>query len=211
MVRLTGEEWLVLTGAELHRATHRLCGVFSEELASVVRPFISELLSGRWYLFQRGVGRVSGRVVRGYNLGGCPYVALDYPSFSCGGDVLILRVLVWFGVAVCVCIIGEGTPATLIESGIRRLGRYLPSGMVVHAGKALWSWPQEEGISVGEWLSATAQQNNSEVRLRLSLYERVEEGVRLLEVVRKAVPWLVAVLQAGQESERINSASASCQ
>lgn len=68
-----------------------------ELILSIVRDEIAEEIRTRSLLFPKEVDVVNGKIFRGENYRGLPYLVLDYPKHFSKDSVLAFRTMFWWG------------------------------------------------------------------------------------------------------------------
>lgn len=68
-----------------------------EQLLSDTRSELRKVVGNEQFLFPNDADKVAGKISKGENYQGLPYLVLDYPAYFTKADIFVFRTMFWWG------------------------------------------------------------------------------------------------------------------
>ncbi|MDA1121669.1 MAG: hypothetical protein O2887_14445 [Bacteroidetes bacterium] len=121
-------------------------------------------------ILPKGSLTVTGRISRGDNYKGLPYLVLDFPRFSSGDKVFIYRTMFWWGNYFLCMLITKNCGYSLIQKKV-------PKDLMINLGSTPWNYDMNDEC----WESLEKQRHQF-----LAISRKVDFGnIDNLEVLSK--------------------------
>lgn len=98
-----------------------------------VEAALQEVISKHKESLPQGSLMVTGKISRGENYKGLPYLVLDYPRFTAGNKVFIYRTMFWWGNYFLCLLVTE-------NCGYYLSGNSAPNDLMINIGKTPWNY-----------------------------------------------------------------------
>lgn len=170
---MSPEEWEVFRSRTLVPALHRSQQIVIAFLDRFQQRLVQWMREQNHPLVGKGPFRHSGKISRGWNYRGYPYVVLDFPvKVESSQDFWMFRILCWWGHAWNVSLIVSGTAIQEFRGVLERLYRTYPWLMWIVGREHLWEnlWTEwVRGVQISQYTFQLWLENAGALRVGVFL------------------------------------------